>query len=101
MGKGKHHMARQKAKQSGNASVVRVTTKSILQAAAFVRGHKEASQGLPFDSEAFANDGKAQWRYERGRQFAFIFREPIKSAHRVRIEAIVALGRAFRDGSLI
>lgn len=69
------------------------TLKSAMTRAAFVRGFKEAREGLPMDYEAFTGEGEtnARWQYERGRQFGFVYQGELKQGPRVRWQAVQAM----------
>ena len=69
------------------------TLKSAMTRAAFVRGFREAREGLPMDYEAFTGDGEtnARWQYERGRQFGFIYGGDLKQGPRVTWQAVQAM----------
>ena len=73
-----------------------VTYKSVMRTAAFMRGVREAREGLPMDYDAYTQDGDTnnRWQYERGRQFGILYREEVKHEGRVRWQAIGCLQEA-------
>ena len=73
-----------------------VTFKSVMRTAAFMRGVREAREGLPMDYTAYDNERSTdnRWNYERGRQFGILYREEVKHEGRVRWQAIGCLQEA-------
>ena len=73
-----------------------VTFKSVMRTAAFMRGVREAREGLPMDYKAYDNERSTdnRWNYERGRQFGLLYAGPVKDGGRVRWDAIHALQAA-------
>jgi hypothetical protein len=69
------------------------TLKSTMTRVAFVRGFKEAREGLPMDYDAFTTDGdtNARWQYERGRQFGIVYAGDLKQGPRVTWQAVEAM----------
>ena len=82
-----------------NAKTRRVTLRSIITNAAFRKGYEEAKKGLPLAADGF--DYKSVWQYERGRQFAFCYDGRLKEGHRVRMDALYALGGAMNAGHVL
>lgn len=66
-----------------------VTIQSIMRSVAFNVGFKEAQQGIPLDYDRYANDGKKQWEYERGRQFAMVYDGSVKNGKKLITRAIM------------
>lgn len=75
-----------------------VKTTYIMSRACFVRGFKEAQQGLPFVEDM--EDPASQWGYERGRLFGTIYKGVLKNGIHVTREAVRAY-RAARDAGEI
>lgn len=76
-----------------------VTLRSIMRTAPFMRGHREALEGKPFDYDAYTviND---QWQYERGRQFGLMYRQPIKEGRTVKVSALLAFHGALAENEI-
>ena len=73
-----------------------VTFKSVMRSAAFMRGVREAREGLPMDYKAYDNERNTdnRWSYERGRQFGLLYAGDVKDGGRVRWDAVHALKAA-------
>ena len=84
--------------QEGNSKVRKVSTESIMRAAAFQRGFKDVKKGKPFAEDI--RDPREQWGYERGRLFACVFDGQVKQGRYVTREAILAY-QAARQSNLI
>ena len=69
----------------------RTTLTAVMRSAAFVRGFKEAQNGVAMDYDAFTTPRETtqRWNYERGRQFGFIFDGALKNGAAVRHEALL------------
>jgi hypothetical protein len=89
-----------------------VPIKTIIASAPFRRGFEEVRAGKPFDYEAYPavlrpNDPKYpwsardQWRYERGRQFAYCFPKSPYRGHGVLHEAVLEYSRAMLNGGVL
>jgi hypothetical protein len=88
----------------GNAPRKTVRMETIVACSAFGRGYREALTGKPFDSEAYAHttdDVNHPWAYERGRQFAQIYRGPLKNGHKVIREALLAYAEARQSRAIV
>lgn len=75
---------------------VAVKPESIMRAAAFVKGFKEAQAGKPFSYDLFESirDTNKQWQYERGRQFGLIYSGALKTGARLNWQARAAYRQA-------
>lgn len=60
----------------------------------FTVGVNSVRSGKPFNPEQYEGDRGAQWRYEVGRQFAYIYDGPIKNGNKICMHAAYALGHA-------
>ena len=81
------------------AAIQQVTTKtctlrSVMRTAAFIKGHKEALQGKPFNYDAYPNTND-QWFYERGRLFGMIYKYPVKDGKTITYDALYAFANAW------
>jgi hypothetical protein len=76
-----------------------VTLGSIMRSAAFMRGYREAREGLPHNYDAFPMSGetKQRWDYERGRQFAFVYGGNVKDGARITYAAQDAMNEAIHN----
>jgi hypothetical protein len=75
---------------------VNVKLESVMRAAAFVKGFKDAQAGKPIDYDAFVEtrDTNKVWQYERGRQFGLIFSGKLKDGARITWSAKAAYREA-------
>lgn len=78
----------------GNSMIRTVSLKSILSAAAFVKGFGHVRKGKPFEEIVEINK---QWAYERGRLFGCIYNGQLKNGRNVLSAAIYAYAEASRD----
>ena len=81
--------------QQGNARVVKVTLKSVLSAAMFVKGFNEVRKGKPFNSDLI--EESKQWPYERGRLFGCLYTGQLKQGRNVTVAACIAFSEAWND----
>jgi len=91
---------------NANNRVTTYTTRQVMSCAAFVAGFKDYNKGKPIDEKwnehrTIKQPVNHAWRYERGRQFAVLFKQPLKHGRHVRGEAIAAFNAATGDGSII
>jgi hypothetical protein len=77
------------------------TIGATMRAKAFLRGFSEVKRGLPLDPEAYRNDAVAQWRYERGRQFACVYTGPLKQGRDLIYDATYAYHLASRSRAIL
>lgn len=75
-----------------------VTLRAVMRSAAFVRGFKEARQGLPMDYDAYngARETSERWNYERGRQFGVLYAGAIKDGRTIKHDALWNYSAAIR-----
>ena len=68
-----------------------VKLSTVMRSAAFMRGFKEAQNGIAMDYDAFTGPRETdnRWNYERGRQFGFIYAGAIKTGAKVNHMAIL------------
>lgn len=78
-----------------------VTLRTVMRRASFVQGHRSFLQGKPIDYDAHRHCANEQWAYERGRQFAAIFPEPIKNGKTVRLAALYAYAGALKRREIL
>lgn len=78
-----------------NSKTVYCSTRYILSRAAFRRGFEDVNGGIPFNPEAFCGDAEAQWMYERGRLFAYLYFGRLKYGRTVSERAKRAFDKAF------
>lgn len=76
----------------------RVTLRTYMSCRWFKQGMKEASQGRPFNSDAVPFG--YQYRYERGRLFAVLFKKPAHNGRWASDEAMAAYRQYKREGSI-
>lgn len=79
----------------------RVTLRTVMRRASFVQGHRSFLQGKPLDYDAHRSNPNEQWAYERGRQFAAVFPEPIKNGKAVRTAALFAYAGALNRREIL
>lgn len=72
----------------------KVTLRTVMRRASFIQGHRSFLQGKPLDYNFNLRDPNEQWAYERGRQFAAVFPEPVKNGKTIRIAALRAYAEA-------
>jgi hypothetical protein len=60
----------------------------------FNLGFQEIRKGKPLNYDAFPHDCNAQWQYERGRQFAYVFGGKLKVNNKLSYYAIEAFHQA-------
>lgn len=77
------------------------TAKQIIHKAPFVRGFKEAQNGIPMDYDAYYDSVRDRESYERGRQFGCVYKGTLKIGKKVTYEAQSALYDAFYSNSVI
>ena len=75
-----------------------VTLRAVMRSAAFVRGFKEARQGLPMDYNAYdkPRETNERWNYERGRQFGVLYAGAIKDGRTIKHDALWHYSAAIR-----
>lgn len=79
-----------------------VKLKTIMYSRAFMRGYKEAINGLPFNSEYDSWKSSDQWSYERGRHYAILSgHEPPKFGNRINHDALLNFGELIYNGEII
>jgi len=78
-----------------------VTLRTVMRRASFVQGHRSFLQGKPLDYNFNLRDPNEQWAYERGRQFAALFPEPVKNGKTIRTAALFAYAGALRRKEII
>ena len=59
----------------------------------FTVGVNSVRRGKPFNPDQYPDQG-SQWRYEVGRQFAYIYDGPLKLGNKVHWKAVEAMGHA-------
>ena len=79
----------------------KVTLRTVMRRASFVQGHRSFLQGKPLDYNFNLRDPNEQWAYERGRQFAALFPEPVKNGKTIRTAALFAYAGALRRKEII
>ena len=79
----------------------KVTLRTVMRRASFVQGHRSFLQGKPLDYNFNLRDPNEQWAYERGRQFAAVFPEPVKNGKTIRIAALHAYAGALNRREII
>lgn len=79
----------------------KVTLRTVMRRASFVQGHRSFLQGKPLDYNFNLRDPNEQWAYERGRQFAALFPEPVKNGKTIRTAALYAYAGALRRREII
>ena len=87
-------------KLGSNSGSRNVPISEIITSPPFVRGFSEASNGSPFDPDAFPTCSD-QGRYERGRQLARIYSGKIKIGGRVVPAAAEALSAAYKSKAIV
>lgn len=75
------------------------TCRAIIRTKAFVTGFNEVRSGKPFNYDAY-RDSNDQWNYERGRQFALIFKGKLKDGAKVTWGAELNLSLALSQKSI-
>lgn len=79
----------------------KVTLRTVMRRASFVHGHRSYLKGQPIDYDAYPCSINEQWSYERGRQFAALFPEPIKNGHTIRTAALYAYSGALNRREIL
>jgi hypothetical protein len=79
----------------------KVTLRTVMRRASFVQGHRSFLKGQPLDYDAYPHSINEQWSYERGRQFAALFAQPIKNGHTIRTAALMAYSAALRERAIL
>lgn len=78
------------------------TIKKFMSSADFVRGYNEFHEGKPLDPDAlYHRKVKCQDVYERGRQFACVYSEPLKNGKKLRFDAILNFSNALVTGAIL
>lgn len=73
-----------------------ITIRSVMTRASFVRGFKEAREGIPMNYDCYGGEHEtnARWQYERGRQLGCIYSGHLKRGNRVTFAAEQAMNDA-------
>lgn len=79
----------------------KVTLRTVMRRASFVHGHRSFLKGQPINYDAYPNCTNEQWSYERGRQFAAIFPEPVKNGKTIRTAALYAYAGALNRREIL
>lgn len=81
----------------------RVKLKTIMYSRAFMRGYKDAKNGLPYCPEYDSWRGSDQWNYERGRHYSILTNGaiPPKNGKNINLEALLNFGELMFDGAII
>jgi len=80
-----------------------VRLKTIMYSRAFMLGYKEASSGLPFNTDYDNWKSSDQWSYERGRHFAILSggKQPPKIGKQVNYKALLNFAELNYSGEII
>jgi len=79
----------------------KVTLRTVMRRASFVQGHRSFLKGQPLNYDAYPHSINEQWSYERGRQFAALFAQPIKNGHTIRTAALMAYAGALNRREIL
>lgn len=96
-------MRKPRALTPGFSGARQVTTRvatvgSIMRSAPFVEGFKAARAGKPIDYEAYRDNTRQQWHYERGRLLALVYDGPLKAGRELIDESVRAYIQARKEG---
>lgn len=88
-------MGKRRRYDSGNGkNVYQTTVKAVMNTPGFASGFGEVMRGKPANFDAWADDKRKAWAYERGRLFGVMFKGKLKDGNRITREALYAFADA-------
>ena len=76
-----------------NAATKGIKISAYMRMKGFTVGVNSVRKGKAFNPDQYEERG-AQWRYEVGRQFAYLYDGPIKVGNKISLHAVAAMNQA-------